>query len=88
MLATNVSGSERDDKDWEDVDEFWKSVRWNFARDSRWKGKGKVKDGGTGDTEGNGKAGNGMKDGGKLGGNKGGAPGESKGGGYQGESWT
>ena len=67
-----MSGSEKDDEDW---------TRYNRGLDGegrrpllreRW-GK---------------RAGKWTRDGGKFGGYKGGAPGESKGGGYQGQCWT
>ena len=73
-----------DDEDWEDVDDIGRSTRcYNYglmehtARDCRGKGKGKGKgkDGGQTYTMGKGKAGDGMRDGGKFGGYKGGAPG-------------
>ena len=87
----SVSGTERDDEDWQDVDAIQRSVRCyncglmgHIARDCRGRdqGKGTGKDGGKWYTKGKGKAGSGNKDGGKFGGYK------SQGGRYQGQCWT
>ena len=72
MDVDNVSGSGKDDEDWQHVDEIQRIMRWykcglmgRIAKDCRGKGtrKGKMKDGEKGYTKGKGKAGNGKKDG-------------------------
>ena len=79
MDVDSVSGSERDDEDWEDADESQRHVRWyscglmgHVAKDRREKGEGtdKGKFGGNGYVKGTGKASSGKKDGGKFGGSK------------------
>ena len=91
-MFDNVSGSERDDEDWEHVDQIRRSVRCyncgmmehthcqGLSRERQRQGQRERWRKKGAPRAKKGKAGNGKKDGGKFGGYKGGAPGEFKGG--------